>query len=86
MSQQKQRIGGYLPEDLEYRDTGCSLAGSCLECPFPECIDGAPGGKRHYLKQQRNSEISRLYDTGKTSKDLSVLFNISRKTIQRAIR
>lgn len=26
-----------LPEHLTYRDTGCSLARSCLRCPLPVC-------------------------------------------------
>lgn len=26
-----------LPENADYRDTGCDLHGSCLTCPFEQC-------------------------------------------------
>ena len=48
------------PEYCHYRDEGCELAVSCLECPFPECIFELPGGKRRWLKGLRNREVVRL--------------------------
>jgi hypothetical protein len=48
-----------LPEYCHYRDEGCELAASCLNCPFPECIFEQPGGKRKLLMEQRNNEIAR---------------------------
>jgi hypothetical protein len=48
-----------LPEYCHYRDEGCELAASCLNCPFPECIFEQPGGKRRLLMEQRNNEIAR---------------------------
>ena len=33
------------PEYCHYKDEGCELAKSCLNCPFPGCIYDEPGGK-----------------------------------------
>jgi len=35
-----------MPEGLTYQDTGCDLAPSCLNCPFPSCRYDFPGTKR----------------------------------------
>jgi len=46
-----------LPEHCQYRDEGCDLAGSCLNCPFPQCIYEQPGGKQRWLKQLEDRNI-----------------------------
>ncbi|NLL90290.1 MAG: hypothetical protein GX226_04215 [Dehalococcoidales bacterium] len=76
-----------LPEYCHYRDEGCELAASCLNCPFPECIFEQPGGKRRLLMEQRNNEIARLFkDEKKSIKELALLFKVSIRTIQRALK
>ncbi len=76
-----------LPEQCHYRDEGCELAGSCLNCPFPECVFDEPGGKRKLLMERRNCEIARLFDSGQKSvKELALIFNLSVRTIQRALK
>jgi hypothetical protein len=76
-----------LPEHCHYRDEGCELAESCLNCPFPECIYDEPGGKQRLLKGQRDTEIARLFSTEKRSvKELAQMFNLSVRTIQRALK
>jgi hypothetical protein len=76
-----------LPEHCHYRDEGCELATSCLNCPFPECIFEQPGGKRRLLMTQRNNEISRLFEHEKKSiQELACLFKVSIRTIQRALK
>ncbi len=75
------------PEYCHYHDEGCELAESCLNCPFPECIYDEPGGKQRLLKEQRNAEIVKLFSTGKKSvKELAQMFNLSVRTIQRALK
>ncbi|MFC2011982.1 hypothetical protein ACFLVU_02510 [Chloroflexota bacterium] len=32
------------PEYCHYRDEGCDLAESCLNCPFARCVYDEPGG------------------------------------------
>jgi hypothetical protein len=75
------------PEYCHYRDEGCELADSCLNCPLPKCIYDEPGGRQHWLKRQRNRQIVRLFTTeGKGVKELASMFNISRRTVQRVLK
>ena len=75
------------PEYYHYRDEGCELASSCLDCPLPECIYDQPGGKQHWLKALRDREMVRLASTGgKGVRELAVMFNVSQRTVQRALK
>ena len=75
------------PEYCHYKDEGCEPAKSCLNCPFPRCIHDEPGGKQHFLKQQRDRQIVRLYrKEDKGVKELASIFGISQRTVQRALR
>jgi hypothetical protein len=75
------------PEFCRYRDEGCELAESCLECPFDDCVYDEPGGKQHRLKRERNAEMARLYtEEGMEVKELAGMFGVSRRTVQRALK
>ncbi|MFH1662314.1 MAG: hypothetical protein ABH934_00075 [Chloroflexota bacterium] len=75
------------PEYCHYKDEGCELAESCLNCPFPMCIYDEPGGKQRLLKRQRDREMVRLFkDKGKEVKELALIFGISHRIIQRALK
>ncbi len=75
------------PEYCRYRDEGCELAGSCLNCPLPNCIFDEPGGKQRWLKRLRAREMARLFTTkGKGIKELAVMFGVSERTVQRALK
>lgn len=74
------------PEYCRYKDEGCELAESCLNCPFPNCIYDEPRGKQRWLKQVRDYEIRKLYERGSGSRELGVMFGLSRRTIQRALK
>ena len=75
-----------LPEHCHYQDEGCTLADSCLKCPFPRCIYDLPGGGTRLFKEGRNKEIIRLALAGKTAKELALKFGVSRRTVQRALK
>jgi len=80
-------IHDLLPEHIGYKDEGCDLAGSCLNCPYEECIYDKPGGKRRWKKQERSAEIIRLHtEEGKAVKELAVIYGISKRTVQRALK
>ena len=49
-----------LPEETEYRDTGCSLAPSCLSCPLPQCRYDEPRSARRLGNHARDREITLL--------------------------
>ena len=75
------------PEYCHYQDEGCELAGSCLNCPFPECIYDEPGGKQRWLKKLRYGEMARLFTAeGKGVKELALIFGVSQRTVQRALK
>jgi len=75
------------PEYCRYRDEGCDLADSCLNCTFPQCIYELPGGRQRWLKKLRNREIAGLFNSeGKGVKELALMFGVSQRTVQRALR
>lgn len=75
------------PEYCHYRDEGCELAESCLNCPLSQCIYDQSGGKQRWLKGQRDREIVRLFSTGnKGAKELALMFDLSQRTVQRALK
>ena len=75
------------PEFCHYRDDGCDLAESCLNCPFPGCVYDEYGGRQHWLKKSRDREIARRFSTeGKGIRELAQLFGVSERTVQRALK
>lgn len=74
------------PEYCHYRDEGCEYAEACLECPFQECLFDEPWGRQRWLKGMRNREIKRLFAAGWNAKELAMLFGVSQRTIQRAVK
>ena len=76
-----------LPEYCHYRDEGCDLADSCLNCPFSECIYDEPGGKQRWLKRMRAREMASLYIAKRKGiKELALMFGVSHRTVQRALK
>lgn len=75
------------PEYCRYRDEGCDLAESCLNCPFEQCVHDEPGGKQRLVKNLRDNEMARLFTgASKGVKELSEMFSISQRTVQRALK
>ncbi len=75
------------PEYCHYRDEGCEFADSCLNCPFPKCIYDEPRGRQRWLKGQRDREIvRRFYIEGRGVKEMALMFNVSQRTVQRALK
>ena len=75
------------PEYCHYRDDGCELSDSCLNCPFPQCVYDEPGGRQHWFKKLRDREIARLFSGGdKGVKELAQIFGLSQRSIQRALK
>lgn len=75
-------------------DSGCQQAtnylgyqSSCLLCPFPKCILDKPGvGFARAKKAIRNEEIIKLFKEGISIPDLARVFDVSKRTIQRAVK
>jgi DNA-binding CsgD family transcriptional regulator len=74
------------PEYCRYRDEGCEYAGSYLRCPFPQCLFDEPRGRQRWMKGLRDREINRLFNGGRNVKELALMFGVSQRTIQRALK
>lgn len=75
------------PEYCHYRDEGCEISSSCLNCPLPRCIYDQPGGRRRWLKKHRNYQIIKSASTrGLGVKELATEYNLSQRTIQRVLK
>ena len=75
------------PEFLRYRDEGCELGDSCLNCSFPRCVYDEPGGRQRLRKRIRDRGINHMFaKDGKGLKDLAAIFGISQRTVQRALK
>ena len=75
------------PEYYHYRDDGCDLADSCLNCSFVKCVYEEAGGRRRWLKGLRDEEMVRLFSKeGKGIKELALIFGVSQRTVQRVLK
>jgi hypothetical protein len=74
-----------LPENTHYRDDGCEVSQSCLDCPLPRCRYEEPGGLRALLNEQRDRQIIQLREQGMPVAELADYFGVSRRTVFRVI-
>jgi len=75
-----------LPEEFPYEDKGCELFPSCLNCPFPNCIEEEPWGKERFLKSRRAERMRELKREGKSVKEIAGIFEVSPRTVQRWLK
>jgi hypothetical protein len=76
-----------LPENIGYRDTGCEVFPSCLNCPLPQCKYDDPVWYQRYRRHGRDQLIlAALSDDGATVTQVAEFFKLSPRTIQRALR
>jgi len=73
------------PEYCHYKDEGCEYAKFCLDCPFPQCLYDEPRGRQRWLKELRDKEINRLFQKGQNARELAAMFDVSVRTVQRAV-
>ena len=87
--------GDALPEHIQYRDTGCDLSPSCLNCTLPLCRYDQPPeppgtayrAARRLCMIGRDEEIARVWRREHLSiKALAQRFGVSRNTILRALK
>ncbi|PPD58015.1 helix-turn-helix domain-containing protein [Dehalogenimonas etheniformans] len=75
-----------LPEYTHYRDEGCGLSNSCLNCPFPRCVYEVRGGMRRYEKDKSAREIIFQYGRGFSAKQIARMLDENLRTVQRVIK
>uniref|UniRef100_A0A6M3LXX3 Putative transposase n=1 Tax=viral metagenome TaxID=1070528 RepID=A0A6M3LXX3_9ZZZZ len=66
-----------------YQDTGCELAPSCLNCPFPVCREDDGYTVRAFIKRRRDAEILELCQAGLSVGELAERFGLSERSIWR---
>jgi len=75
-----------LPDDINWRDEGCEVFGSCLNCPLPRCLEEEPRGQQRLRLAVRNKRMVELRQGGKSVKEIAGLFGVSRRTVERALK
>ena len=80
------RIERGLPENYNYRDTGCELAPSCLECPLATCKYDDPAYGRSGRTMFRDREIVRLRTQGSRVSEIAKSVCTSERTVYRVIQ
>jgi DNA-binding transcriptional ArsR family regulator len=75
-----------LPEEFPYADKGCELFSSCLNCPFPDCLEEEPWGKERFLKRRRAQRMLELKREGKSVKEIARIFEVSPRTVHRWLK
>ncbi len=75
-----------LPEYATYRDTGCEMASSCLDCPLALCkYDDPTWGQRRDLTV-RDDEIIRLHELGIRVQEIAGRIGVSSRTVYRVLQ
>jgi transposase-like protein len=74
-----------LPDEIDWRDAGCEVFPSCLNCPLPRCVEEEPRGQQRLRLAARNRRMVELRQSGKSVRDIAGLFGVSQRTVERAL-
>jgi hypothetical protein len=74
------------PEDSNWKDGGCELFPSCLNCPLPHCVEERPHGKQKLRLAARSHRIAQLKRRGKDTAEIARLCRISQRSVQRILK
>ena len=74
-----------LPEHTHYKDDGCDVSPSCLDCPLPLCKYDDPGWVQRESKRVRDDSIYRARLDGDPVLDIAQRFGVSPRTVHRVI-
>ncbi len=76
-----------LPDHTDYRDTGCELSPSCLNCPLPRCKYDEPASARRAGIERRDREIALIRRKHRAPiMALARTYGISRRSVFRILR
>jgi hypothetical protein len=75
-----------LPDEIDWRDEGCEVFPSCLNCPLPRCVEEEPRGQQRLRLAARNRRMVELRQSGKSVRDIAGLFGVSQRTVERALK
>jgi hypothetical protein len=76
-----------LPENSTYRDDGCDVSPSCLNCPLPVCKFDDPDYLRRSARNARDQAIIETRRREKLSVPaLAQMFGVSTRTVHRVLQ
>jgi hypothetical protein len=75
-----------VPELTHYRDEGCRVWPSCLNCPLPRCIYDQPGGQRRQRTAARDEELRRQAAAGTPPPALAERYGLSQRQVRRILK
>ncbi len=76
-----------LPEFYPYRDIGCEMSPSCLDCPLPQCKYDNPGSMQREKRSERDRQIVYAFrQDSMTAPKVAARFDLSQRTIFRILR
>ena len=76
-----------LPEFYPYRDAGCDMSPSCLECPLPQCKYDNPGWLQRERRTERDRQVVYAFrQDGMTAPQVAFRFDLSQRTIFRILK
>lgn len=75
-----------LPEEVDWRDEGCEVFPSCLNCPLPRCLEEQPRGKQMLRMRARARRMVEMRQQGKSVAEIACHFGVSQRTVQREIK
>jgi hypothetical protein len=81
-------IGGeldLLPDEINWRDEGCELFPSCLNCPLSKCVEDEPRGQQRLRMETRKRRMVELRRRGQSVTEIAGFFGVSRRTVERAL-
>jgi hypothetical protein len=72
-------------EYANWKDRGCRLHPSCLECPLACCIEDMPRARSQGRLDARNAAMRGMKLRGSSLKAIAAAFRVSVRTVQRAL-
>jgi hypothetical protein len=79
------RLEDLLPEHIQYRDDGCEVSPTCLECPLPVCRYEVPGGLAALQRGPRDAQILAAHERGAAIDGICREFGLSRRSVFRIL-
>ncbi len=76
-----------LPEHSTYRDGGCEVSRSCLQCPLPMCKFDDPGWLQRENRRSRDEAMLRARrQEGLSVPVVAARFRVSTRTVHRVLQ
>ena len=69
----------------DFKDTGCELHPSCLDCPRQPCIEDEPTSPTPWQRGRRNGLVMQMRANGVAVKNIAIYFGVNERTVRRIV-